>query len=110
MFDTDSTTLAESRFALDRPRGALIPSDAPPSPLGVRPFGLRFARPFAASLNPIAAVPAYEYCPTRQIAVITDDQMVPLFKHTNPHTVESTGTPDGGKPGGEETRSDWQNG
>lgn len=96
-----------SRFALDQPRGGLIASDARPSARDVRPFGLRFARPFAP---PIAVVPKYRYCPRRQIAVLVDTEDAPLFRHTNPRTTESTGTPDGKKPGGEETRSDWQNG
>lgn len=99
-----------SRFALDEPHGALPASDAPPSSPGVRPFGLRFSRPFTSVATPVAVIPAYRYCQRRQIAILADTADVPMFRHTNPRTTESTGTPDGARPGSEETRSDWQNG
>lgn len=107
---TDPIAEAGSRFSLGTPRGRLAESAAAPSPEGLRPYVLRFARPFASTPNPVAEVPEYWYDPVRQIAVLADGSDAPMFKHTNPKTVESTGTPDGQGGSQEETRNDWQKG
>jgi putative ATP-grasp target RiPP len=104
----DPIATPEGRFALGAPRGALEVSDEPPSPPELRPFALRRARAFADLPNRVAKVPEHRYDPVRQIAVLADDRDVPLFKHTNPMTQETTGTPDGKGSQPEETRPDWQ--
>lgn len=105
---TDPIASAESRFALGAPHGLLEAGVDPPSGPLTRPFALRRARAFSELPNRVAQVPAHHYDPVRQIAVLADGTDAPLFKHTNPVTQESTGTPDGRKPGSEETRPDWQ--
>ncbi len=101
---------AEGRFALSAPRGLLEVSAEQPSPVGVRPFALRRARAFDELPDQVARVPEYRYDPVRQVAVLAGDRDVPLFKHTNPRTQETTGTPDGRGAQPEETRPDWQPG
>lgn len=100
---------ASSRFALGAPNGQLDTSDAVPSDIHLRPFALRGARAFEATPNPVEPVPEYRYDPVRQIAVLADGE-VPVFKHTNPKTQETTGSPDSDRPGHEDMRPDWQNG
>lgn len=109
MRSSDPISDVQSRFALDAPHGLLAPSDDEPSGPNLRPYGLRFARAFGSG-STVARVPAYRYCPERQIAVVADGRGLPAFRHTNPKTVETTGTPDGGRPGGEQSRTDWQKG
>src|SRR5690606_28273141 len=108
--EMDPIAGAEGRFALSAPRGLLEVSAEQPSPVGVRPFALRRARAFDELPDQVARVPEYRYDPVRQVAVLAGDRDVPLFKHTNPRTQETTGTPDGRGAQPEETRPDWQPG
>lgn len=98
----------EGRFALGRPKGILADDDPYPSPIGVRPFGLRYMRPFPSAPERMAPMPEYRYCPERQIAILVDCGDAPLFKHSHPITHDTTGQSDGDGPGREETRSDYQ--
>lgn|SRR5688572_5405807 len=104
----DPISSAEGRFALGAPHGRLEMSTDLPSTAPTRPFALRHARAFTQLPHRIAVVPEHRYDPVHQIVVLADDADVPLFRHTNPVTQETSGTPDGNKPAPEETRPDWQ--
>jgi len=110
MSHPDPIASAEGRFPLGRPRGVLELFTDLPSAAETRPFALRQAHAFTAVRNRIAEVPAHRYDPQRQLAVLADDKDVPLFKHTNPVTQETSGYPDGQQPSAEEIQPDWQPG
>lgn len=70
--DPMNTTFADGplasdseQFGLARPRD-LRPSDEPPSPPGVRPWGLRWMVPGALRAQPL---PALTYCSAQQVVV-----------------------------------------
>jgi putative ATP-grasp target RiPP len=103
--DEDPLVAVGERFALAWPRFGQPDSAAGEvSPVGVRPFGLRFAvEPGASEVS----LPPWRYDVDRQIAVDTDGQ--PWYRQLVDMTMATTGpSPDGkGSTGNEEWRPDY---
>lgn len=91
------------RFALGRARTNPPASAESPSTSGVRPFGLRFAKPGSTGDE---LLPAVTLCPERQIALLPDG--TPLHHRIDDMTKPSTGPhPDGSGSGQEEWTPDY---
>lgn len=70
----------------------------------VRPFGLRFARPLPAPVEPVAAS---RLCPVRQIAVTVDGSDSPWYQVVSTSMTTTGESTDGtGSTGGEEWTPD----
>jgi putative ATP-grasp target RiPP len=78
--------------------------EATGSPVGIRPFGLRFA---VKPGGQVAVLPLWRYDVDRQIAVDWDGQ--PWYRHLVDMMIRTTGpSPDGtGNTGGEEWTPDY---
>jgi len=86
------------QFGLARPRDAR-PSDEPPSPVGVRPWGLRGMIPGAVEAR---VLPTFAYCHAQQVAVDAWGRPLVLIGAADP-TANSVTNGDG-----DEGRSeDW---
>lgn len=92
------------RFPLAWPRCGQPGRVEAASPVGVRPFGLRFA---VEPSGPVAVLPPWKYDVNRQIAVDRDGR--PWYRQLVDMTMGSTGpSPDGtGNTGGEEWTPDY---
>jgi putative ATP-grasp target RiPP len=98
------------RFPLGRPPASDVISEQGPSQPGVRPFGLRFARPVDGP-SPGTALP-WRFCPARQVAVVDDGSGRAWYRQLGPlrkTTMATTGpSPDGGgSTGNEEWTPDY---
>jgi len=104
----DPLVTAAERIPLAWPRsGRPTASESAPSPAGVRPFGLRFAVEVPAKTVSVpGSMPAWRYCPDRQIAVGDNGQP---WRSLVDMTMSSTGpSPDGsGNTGNEEWTPDF---
>ncbi len=96
------------RFPLGLGTFAAPTSDEPESCPGVRPYGLRFAT--IMDRSSVEVLPAWQFCPQRQIAVVTDEPTKPWYRHWQAEgSMETTGaSPDGqGSTGNEEWTPDY---
>lgn len=99
-----------SRFPLGLPIFGAPISEQGPSPVGVRPFGLRFAT--TVSDRSLPTTLPWRLCPERQIAVVDDGSSEPWYRRLQAKgtgSMKSTGpSPDGGgSTGGEEWTPDY---
>lgn len=103
----DPLTAVGDRLPLAWPRWERPASDQAASPLGERPFGLRFAVEPSAPPAPTPFVRLWRYDVDRQIAVGVDGQ--PWYRQLVDMTMETTGpSPDGtGSTGNEEWTPDY---
>lgn len=98
------------RFPLGLPTLSAPVSEQSPSPVGVRPFGLRFAETVSDRLLPTTL--PWRLCPERQIAVIEDgtgDAWYRRLEAAGTGSKNTTGpSPDGqGGTGNEEWTPDY---
>ncbi|HSV64489.1 MAG TPA: putative ATP-grasp-modified RiPP [Mycobacteriales bacterium] len=104
--ETAELVPAGSRFALGAPRpagvGGVVAASAP---VGVRPFGLRLFR-HACYLGDMG-LPAYRYCPVRQVAVADDGSGEPLVRRLVGWDKTTTGSQDGEEAPQEEWTMDY---
>lgn len=67
LYRGDPLASVVAQFPMTMSRFAPVPDGGEPSGPATRPWGLRWLRPAAA-----LALPAFQYCPVRQMAVSTD--------------------------------------
>lgn len=102
--DDDPLATAAERIPLGWSRFGKQTITEGPSPVSVRPLGLRFA---VAPAGATADLPPWHYCPDRQIALGEDGE--PWYRSLTDGTMGTTGQSSDGGPstGGEEWTPDY---
>jgi putative ATP-grasp target RiPP len=101
-FADDPLASPSGQFSLCRPKFD-TPAAYSPSPVGVRPWGLRQMAPARAGR---VEVPAHRYDPVQQLAVDSDGRPLVSNATAGDPSADTTATVDGEDPPSSE---DWEN-